>query len=284
MVSGKNELSDRNSKDLEETESSRHMSVSPSEYTRDYYLSSCQGHEEFTSTKGRVLPLRLSLPLKLANLTAGMRVVDIGCGRGEIILQCAQRGSYAWGIDYAFPALELANEAIQETTNRELNKFLSIQQANALNLPFENGSIDIVFMLDVVEHLVPDELNQAFSEIKRILKPGGKLIIHTMPNLWYYHFGYPVYRFLQRLRGEFLPADPRRRWTYSHVHVNEQTPRSLKKSLTASGFQTRVWLQSTVSYEYEKNRFVRRGMELLTTVPPMRMIFCNDIFAVGLKK
>jgi ubiquinone/menaquinone biosynthesis C-methylase UbiE len=259
------------------------MSIAPSEYTRDYYLSSCQGHEEFTTTKGRVLPLRLSLPLKIAGLTEGMQVVDIGCGRGEIILQCAQRGSYAWGIDYAFPGLELANEAIQNYTDQEVTKFLGIQQANAVRLPFKNNSTDVVFMLDVVEHLVPDELNQALSEIFRILKPGGKLIIHTMPNLWYYHFGYPIYRFIQRLRGEILPADPRERWTYSHVHVNEQTPRSLKKTLIASGFQTNVWLQSTVSYAYEKNSFVRRGMEILTTAPPLHTIFCNDIFAVGLK-
>jgi ubiquinone/menaquinone biosynthesis C-methylase UbiE len=276
----------RNTKkiDQNETESSPHGSISSSEYTRDYYLSSCQGHEEFVTTKGRILPLRLSLPLKLADLSAGMQVVDIGCGRGEIILQCAKKGSYAWGFDYAYPALELANEAIHESNNQEYINSLGLQQANAVNLPFKNNSADVVFMLDVVEHLVPDELKKAFSEIWRVLKPGGKLIIHTMPNLWYYRFGYPVYRLVQRLRGEMLPTDPRMRWTYSHVHVNEQTPRSLKRTLLECGFQTRVWLQSTVSYEYENSLIVRRGMEFLTKVPPFQTIFCNDIFAVGLKK
>lgn len=270
-------------RDTNKKDQKKSGSISSSEYTRDYYLSSCQGHEEFISTKGRILPLRLSLPLSLAELTAGMQVVDIGCGRGEIILQCAKQGSISWGIDYAFPALELAKEALDDSTNQEIINSIGIQQAEAQHLPFKNNSTDIVFMLDVVEHLLPDELRLAFGETLRILKPGGKLIIHTMPNLWYYHFGYPVYRFMQRLRGEKLPADPRQRWTYSHVHVNEQTPRTLKQAMIASGFHTKVWLQSTVSYEYESNQLVRRGMDFLTTVPPLRTVFCNDIFAVGTK-
>ena len=269
--------------DPNEAESSPHGSISSSEYTRDYYLSSCQGHEEFITSKGRYLPIRLSLPLKLAELSFGLQVVDIGCGRGEIILQCAKQGSIAWGIDYAFPALELAKEAIHDSSDQESMNMIGIQQANAQHLPFMNDSADVVFMLDLVEHLLPEELKRALVETFRILKPGGRLIIHTMPNLWYYHFGYPVYRFIQSLRGEELPEDPRKRWSYSHVHVNEQTPRTLKKALIASGFQTKVWLQSTVSYEYEKNLIVRRGMEFLTTVPPLRTIFCNDIFAVGIK-
>lgn len=264
-------------------EPTKNGSVSSAEYTRDYYLTSCQGHEEFISSKGKILPLRLSIPLELAQLSEGMQVIDIGCGRGEIIIHSAFKGSLAWGIDYAYHALELTKEAVYDFTDPHIQKNISLQQADARMLPFSDASADVVFMLDVVEHLLPDELRAALDEAWRILKPGGQVIIHTMPNLWYYRIGYPIYRLLQRLRGERLPADPRQRWEYSHVHVNEQTPRKLKIALRASKFTTRVWLQSTVSYDYESNNIVRYGMEFLSSKPPFRSIFCNDIFATGLK-
>jgi ubiquinone/menaquinone biosynthesis C-methylase UbiE len=264
-------------------EPAQNGSISSAEYTRDYYLSSCQGHEEFISSKGKILPLRLSLPLELAQLSEGMQVIDIGCGRGEIIIHSAMKGSLAWGIDYAYHALELAKEVVNDFTDSQIQRNIGLQQADARKLPFSDASADVVFMLDVVEHLLPEELRAALGEVWRILKPGGQVVIHTMPNLWYYRIGYPIYRLLQRLRGESLPADPRQRWEYSHVHVNEQTPRNLKTALRASKFSTRVWLQSTVSYDYESNKFVRYGMEFLTSKQPFRYIFCNDIFATGLK-
>jgi ubiquinone/menaquinone biosynthesis C-methylase UbiE len=258
-------------------------SIPSADYTRDYYLTSCQGHEEFISSKGKVLPLRLSLPLELAELTQGMRVIDVGCGRGEIVIHSAFNELYAWGIDYAYQALKLAKEAVNEFTHQEIREKIGLQQAEAAYLPFSNESADVIFMLDVVEHLLPAELSQALTEVWRVLRPGGRVVIHTMPNLWYYRIGYPIYRFMQAIRGEKLPADPRQRWEYSHVHVNEQTPGNLKSALRDSRFETRVWLQSTVSYEYEKNYFIRRGMEFVTRTPPFRTVFCNDIFAIGVK-
>ena len=92
-----------------------------------------------------------------------------------------------------------------------------------------------------------------------------------------------VYRWLQRLRGQQLPEDPRDRWQYKEVHVNEQTPAALRNALRDASFQTRVWLQTTVDYDYEKNSLVRHGMEFLTRVYPFRWIFCNDIFGIGVK-
>ena len=269
--------------DSSEREPTQEGPIPSSEYTRDYYLSSCQGHEEFLSTKGKIIPLRLSIPLELADLSSGMQVIDIGCGRGEIIIHSAVKGALAWGLDYAYPALELAKEALIEYTDSVTRKKIAIQQAEAGKLPFKDNTADVIFMLDIVEHLLPDELNTALNEAWRVLKPSGKVIIHTMPNLWYYKFGYPIYRFLQGLRGEKPPEDPRQRWLYSHVHINEQTPRELRKTLKASQFTTRVWLQSTVSYAYENNSLVRKGMEFLVRVPPFHLIFCNDIFAVGQK-
>jgi predicted SAM-dependent methyltransferase len=138
-------------------------------------------------------------------------------------------------------------------------------------------------MLDVVEHLHPHELDTVLGEVIRILRTGGRLIVHTMPNLWYYRYGYPLYRMMQYLRGQSLPVDPRDRWPYAHVHVNEQDPKRLGRTLTLAGFRSRVWLRTTQSYAYEKNRFVRMGMEILTRWVPFRWLFCNDIFAIGTK-
>jgi ubiquinone/menaquinone biosynthesis C-methylase UbiE len=256
----------------------------PSEaYTREYYEHCCEGHLEFKLTRGQSLLPRLAIPLELADITPGQTIVDIGSGRGEIILHCAQKGAKAWGLDYSEQAVIIADAALSEMAEDYYKKAIAIQQADATRLPFPNDSIDLVFMLDVVEHLYPDQLAQAFTEIHRILKPGGRLIVHTMPSLWYYHYGYPVYRWLQRLRGQQLPEDPRDRWQYKEVHVNEQTPAALRNALRDASFQTRVWLQTTVDYDYEKNSLVRHGMEFLTRVYPFRWIFCNDIFGIGVK-
>lgn len=268
---------------MTDRESPTSSSIPPETYTREYYQTCCQGHEEFIDSGGMRLPLRLSIPLELAGVRAGMQIVDIGCGRGEILLHCAQRGAQAWGLDYAGEAVVLTRELLQASTSPEERDLIGVQQANATRLPFASESTDLIFMLDVVEHLYPAELKAALDEAWRILRPGGRLVIHTMPNLWYYRFGYPLYRGLQRLRGERLPADPRMRWPFRHVHVNEQTPASLRKALKASRFEAQVWLASTQSYEYEPNPLVRRGMYLLTRAHPFKWAFCNDIFAIGIR-
>jgi ubiquinone/menaquinone biosynthesis C-methylase UbiE len=210
-----------------------------------------------------------------------MRILDIGCGRGELALHCAGKKAHVWGIDYARAALELAGEAVSEA-GEQIRRRISLMQVDARQLPFESESMDVAFMLDVVEHLEPKELDRALQEARRVLRPGGKLVVHTMPNLWYYHYGYPVYRALQRLRGQQLPADPRDRWAFKDVHVNEQTPRAMGQALRRNGFNARVWLKSTRQYAYEGNRVVRYGMQFLVSAPLVRSVFCNDIFALAI--
>jgi ubiquinone/menaquinone biosynthesis C-methylase UbiE len=160
---------------------------------------------------------------------------------------------------------------------------VALHRADARMLPFQSGSFDRVFLLDVVEHIAGAELGDVLGEVYRVLETGGQAVIHTMPNTWYYRFGYPVYRALQRVRGQSLPADPRDRWAYSHVHVNEQNPVRLHRALRSAGFQTRVWLKSAQRYEHESSQVLRAGMVLLTSVYPFRWVFCNDIFAVATK-
>ncbi|MBM3145681.1 MAG: methyltransferase domain-containing protein [Chloroflexi bacterium] len=243
-----------------------------SAYTQDYLLTECDGHSEFLASLGEFLPQRLARALEIADIQAGQRALDIGCGRGELVLHCAKLGAQAWGADNSPEALKIV---------RQLSPIgqMAFQQAEAGDLPFATRCFDIVFMLDLVEHLTPAQLERSLREARRVLKPGGKLVLHTMPNLWYYRYGYPLYRLTQNLRGQRLPKDPRSRWRFAHLHVNEQTPLELRKALLGANFQAKIWLESTQKYSYESNPILRAVMQTLVRIPPFEWIFCNDIFA-----
>ena len=243
-------------------------------YSREYFLTECDGHEEFE--QGR-LPARLQAALSIVGDLQGKRVLDVGCGRGEVVLYCLRQGAEACGVDYSADALQLARQGAGTEPGH-------YQRADARYLPFRNESFDLALMLDIVEHLYPAELAAALVDVRRVLKPGGTLIVHTMPNLWYYRWGYPLFRGVQRLRGKHLPQDPRARWQFvSTVHVNEQTPLTLHRALKEAGFAARVWLQPTQSYSQERSPLVRSVMRLLASAYPFRWVFCDDIFALASK-
>ena len=252
-------------------------------YTEEYYTTCCDGYDMFSVSLGRQLPLRLLEPLRLANLKPNSLVLDVGCGRGELIYHLARSGHTAVGLDYAPQGVKIARDALGVIADFETKLHLGLNLANAKHLPFSTNSVDGVFMLDVVEHLFPAELDSVLREIHRVLKPQGRLIIHTMPNTWYYTLGYPLYRLVQRLRGIKLPSDPRNRWEYQEVHVNEQNPVRLFRSLQRANFVTKVWLKSVQNYGYERNKLVHFGMRALTRIYPFKLVFCNDLFAIATK-
>jgi len=157
-------------------------------------------------------------------------------------------------------------------------------RADVQNLPFGSKTFDLVFALDIFEHLHPTEVDRMLAEVYRVLCFGGQFIVHTMPNLWYYRFGYPLFRVIQRLRGLSLPRDPRRRWQYvEHVHVNEQSPAMLLHNLQRAGFRARVRLRNSQDFARERNRCVRVIMKCLATVYPFAWVFCNDLFGMATK-
>jgi SAM-dependent methyltransferase len=250
-------------------------SVHPDTYVSDYYLTTCDGHHEFNSGDGS-LPDRLQLGLKHADLQPGQRILDIACGRGEVVLQAARMGLSAVGVDYSGDAVRLAAGVVR----RDKNSLGRISRADGRRLPFKDGSFDRIVMFDAVEHLFPWELRLCLRETRRLLAPDGRLIIHTMPNLWYYRYGYPLFRIVGALSGKPQPADPRDRVAYQHdVHVNEQTPASMKKYLRDANLHGRVWLEPWQRYE-EDGPLMRRAKSFLVRAPGLKQVFCNDIFAV----
>jgi len=258
-------------------------SVSPDLYTEEYFLSACEGYDEFLASEGEQLSRRLQASFEIAAIESGMKILDVGCGRGEIMRRCAELGADAFGFDYAPVAVRMTRQIIQQLENP--NAVVAAAQADAKYIPFPSNTFDRVLMFDVVEHLFPWELHQALLEIRRVLKPGGRLIIHTAPNIWYDRYAYPMVRRVRILWGagaESYPSDPRQ-FLVEHnkdVHVNEQSILSMRRTLAAAGFSGKVWLDSPPQNRQE-NRLLAGLRYVLFNVPPMRWFFEREIFAVA---
>ena len=255
-------------------------SLPSSLYTEEYFLTACEGYEEFTESQGDRLSRRLSEAFAYAEVKPGMQVLDVGCGRGEILRHVTRLGARAYGIDYAEVAVQLSREA----TKNEAAP-VGVYRTDAKRLPYPDGLFDRALMFDVVEHLYPWELHTSLSDIHRVLKPGGMIVVHTAPNRWYDQYAYPLVRFVRRLQGRRYPANPRALNVEANVevHVNEQSIVSLRQYLQRAGFgRVKVWLNSPPQRRQENVVF--RGLRhLLFEWPPFRWFFEREVFAVGVK-
>lgn len=107
--------------------------------------------------------------IKNIPLPPGAVVVDIGCFIGEKLWQVSDHKNYLGiGVDIALDSLKAAQKI-----DIYGHKFIA---ADMEHLPFKDNSIDLIMVFDVIEHLSHPE--KGFSEIARVLKPGGKLLLH----------------------------------------------------------------------------------------------------------
>ena len=260
-------------------------------YTEEYFLTACEGYDVFLESEGQHLSRRLRDAFVVAEVQSGMRLLDVGCGRGEIVRHCMRLGIEAYGIDYA----EVAACMTRDVINSERENFArsetyssppraGVCRSDAKRLPFPGGYFDRVLMFDVVEHLYPWELQAALLETRRVLKPNGRFVVHTAPNRWYDQYAYPWVRRVRTLMGEGhkYPKDPRAITPANQeVHVNEQDILSMRRALKRAGFKRiQVWLDSP-----PQNRQESKPMALLRRVafglPPFRWFFERELFAVA---
>lgn len=267
--------------------SQRPEPVSPDRYTEEYFLTACEGYEDFIASDGENLSRRLKAAFELAAVEPGMTVLDVACGRGEIVRHCARLGAHAYGFDYAHAAIKLARPVLARSDGGPLPGKMGLVQAEAKKYPFPDRAFDRVLMFDIVEHLHPWELHDSLVEARRVLKENGRLIIHTAPNIWYDRYAYPVVRAFRRVmgQGDQYPADPRE-FLVAHnqdVHVNEQSLFGLQRTLHKAGFKGRVWLDSPPQRREEAVPLAALRYVLFNFVP-FRWFFEREIFAVAEKR
>lgn len=119
-------------------------------------------------------PADTAYPLEYAYHLLGdvtsLRVLDFGCGSGANSVLLAGRGAHVWGVDISEDLLRVAQLRLAVNDRRDGATFIA---GSAHDLPFPDGSIDIVFGIAILHHL---DLDLVSREVRRVLKPGGRAI------------------------------------------------------------------------------------------------------------
>ena len=130
--------------------------------------------------------------------TSGLRVLEIGCGCGSEAERFARAGAHYTAVDLTNAAVSITRRRFQ-LANLE-GRFV---QSDAENLPFGDGSFDLVYSHGVLHH-TPDT-PRTIREVHRVLSPGGRAVV-----MLYYRdsFNYHVnLGIVRRLRAHLLRTE-----------------------------------------------------------------------------
>jgi len=110
-----------------------------------------------------------------SGIKEGRRVLDIGCGTGALTLRAAARGASVRGIDINAQMLEIAKERVSAANLSHLVEFREMGVAELESETTE--SYDVVMSGLCFSELSDDEARYALKQAKRVLRPGGALLL-----------------------------------------------------------------------------------------------------------
>ncbi len=147
--------------------------------------------------------------------------LDIGCGPGTFIGHYC-KGRKSIGVDVSSEQIQFA----QKKYITDDHSFFHLNETQTL--PFDDAHFDCITIIELIEHLEDEMLKKLFNEIKRVLRPGGRLVL-TTPN---YASLWPI---LEACVNRSTPV------SYKEQHVTHFTKTKLQQLLENQNFNN-IWI------------------------------------------
>lgn len=179
------------------------------------------------------------------------RILDVGCGRGFYVQTLSEIKSVE-RID----GIEIEPEYLAQAKKTVQSPKVHLQLGSVYELPFKSRSFDMVVLSEVLEHLT-DEAS-ALAEIKRVLKPGGWLVL-TVPSVDFPFAWDPLNWLLMRLLDTHVNKDI---WWLAGIWAGHQRLYSTTQILTVlqhNGFDIRAY-HPVVRYCWPASHFWLYGV------------------------
>jgi len=142
----------------------------------------------------RYLTRRELLPWMLQGSALGEHILELGAGAGPATKELARRAPRLTSLEYDHSsALKLRARANHPNAG--------VIRGDAAALPFPDATFSSAIAILMLHHLKSPELqNRAFSEVHRVLRPGGVFLAFDIPNSWIHRIGH--------VKSTFVPLDP----------------------------------------------------------------------------
>lgn len=114
-----------------------------------------------------------------AEITSDAKILDFGCGDGELVHEFRKRGLQAYGIDIEDFYKDVQQQCREEGFVLADEELFYTLDMNDYRLPFADNTFDCIISFYVFEHV--QNWQQALAEIQRVLKPGG-VCLHIFPS------------------------------------------------------------------------------------------------------
>lgn len=217
--------------------------------------------------------------------TSGTRILDIGCGVGQVVAQLERRGYEAYGVDVSEPNIKRAKEVCPRC-----------QIYDGRTLPFPDQHFASAGAFNVLEHV--EEPEAFIAELVRVVAPGGRVLLSS-PN-FFRVLGFRDYH--PRMRGlankwrNGLRLREKRRQMlatpgevrFDHMPPIVRTPFNPDDDaiIATNGLEIKFFLERAgcrVEQMLCTDRYVSKPLDLLLNMTPLRHVMFNA-FVVARKK
>lgn len=217
--------------------------IGPEYYDESDYFEGASKH--LKNLRSPFQRYRIEKVLEIFRPGKEARVLDLGCGWGTVSFALAPIVDSVVGVDFSAKSVELCRRGAEELGLENVD----FVRGDAAETGLPDETFDIVYAVDLLEHLYPDQTLEVLDECARVLKRGGRLVVWT-PNRGH---------FLETLKNRtfLMRSDP--------SHVDYKSMEKIHRNLLDRGFsiEKAYYAESHVPILRELERTFMSSMPVL---------------------